>query len=172
MQSDSGIGQSVGAGLRRQQPETLVVFDNDVKAWEHYSREYDAVKETASDKLDVPLDLREAEIAFTDTPVMRDPGPTVFQAPPVEELSIPQVVQKVEELAVPIDRVVTPQVSRGKRQIHHKALRKGGNQETALAKEVSCKATSTNPPVLQSTRSPDTYHCPAFISRWRQKGRV
>ncbi len=95
-----------------KQPETLVVFDNDVKAWEHYSREYDAVKETASDKLDVPLELIEAEISFTDTPVMQDPGPTVFQAPPVEELTLPQVVQKVEELAVPVDRVVTPQVSR------------------------------------------------------------
>ena len=78
-----------------KQPETLVVFDNDAKAWEHYSREYDAVKETASDRIDVPLDLREAEIAFTDTPVMQDPGPTVFQTPPVEELTLPQIVHKV-----------------------------------------------------------------------------
>ena len=95
-----------------KQPETLVVFDNDARAWEHYSREYDSVKETASDRIDMPLDLREAEIAFTDTPVMQDPGPTVFQAPPVEELTLPQVVHKVEELAVPIDQVVTPQISR------------------------------------------------------------
>ena len=95
-----------------KQPETLVVFDNDAKAWEHYSREYDAVKETASDRIDMPVDLREAEIAFTDTPVMQDPGPTVFQTPPVEDLTLPQVVHKVEALAVPIDRVVTPQISR------------------------------------------------------------
>ena len=95
-----------------KQPETLVVFDNDTKAWEHYAREYDAVKATASDRIDMPVDLREAEIAFTDTPVMQDPGPTVFQTPSVEELTLPQVVHKVEELAVPIDRVVTPQVTR------------------------------------------------------------
>lgn len=35
-----------------KQPETLVVFDNDAKAWEHYSREYDSVKMTASDRID------------------------------------------------------------------------------------------------------------------------
>lgn len=95
-----------------KQPETLVAFDNDSRAWEHYSREYDAVKETASDRIDVPLDQREAEISFTDTPVMQDPGPTVFQIPTEEELTLPQVVHKVEELAVPVDRVVTPQISR------------------------------------------------------------
>jgi phosphatidylserine/phosphatidylglycerophosphate/cardiolipin synthase-like enzyme len=32
--------------LGGKQPETLVVFDGDDMAWEHYSREYDAVKET------------------------------------------------------------------------------------------------------------------------------
>ena len=96
-----------------KQPETLIIFDDDARAWEHYSREYDAVKETASTKINVPVDLREAEIAFTDTPALQEPGLTVFQAPPpVDDLTVPQVVHKVEELAVPIDRVVTPQVAR------------------------------------------------------------
>ena len=36
-----------------KQVETLVVFDNDSQAWEHYSREYDAVKELASDELEM-----------------------------------------------------------------------------------------------------------------------
>jgi len=95
-----------------KQPETLIVFDDDIEAWEHYSREYDAVKETASDRVDIPVNLREAEISFVDTPVLRDPGQTVFQAPSVEELTLPQVLHKVEELAVPIDRVITPQIPR------------------------------------------------------------
>ena len=95
-----------------KQPETLIVFDDDAAAWEHYSREYDAVKETASDRIDLPTDLREAEIEFIETPVLNDPGLTVFQAPVPDELSIPQVVHKVEELAVPIDRVVSPHISR------------------------------------------------------------
>ncbi|MDA1349304.1 MAG: phospholipase D-like domain-containing protein [Chloroflexi bacterium] len=95
-----------------KQAETLLVFDDDDKAWEHYSREYEAVKETASDRIDLPVDLRSAEIAFTDTPVLQDPGVTVFLPPPIDELTVPQVVHKVEELAVPVDRVVSPLVSR------------------------------------------------------------
>ena len=95
-----------------KQPETLVVFDDDEAAWEHYSREYDAVKETAADRIDLPLDLRSAEIAFTETPALQDTGVTVFQPPPIDELTIPQVVHKVEELAVPVDRVVSPQLNR------------------------------------------------------------
>ena len=95
-----------------KQPETLIIFDDDIEAWEHYSREYDAVKETASDHIDMPVDLREAEIAFTDTPVLQDPGPTVFQAPAVEGMTLPQVLHKVEDLAVPIDQIVSPQISR------------------------------------------------------------
>ena len=39
------------------QSETLVVFDNDALAWEHYSREYDAIKKTASDRIDMPAAL-------------------------------------------------------------------------------------------------------------------
>ncbi len=95
-----------------RQPETLIVFDDDLRAWEHYCREYDAVKETATDRIDMPVDLRSAEISFTETPILQDPGLTVFQAPAVEELTLPQAMHKVEELAVPIDRIVSPQVAR------------------------------------------------------------
>ena len=95
-----------------KQPETLVVFDDDDQAWEHYSREYDAVKETATDRIDLPVDLRSAEMAFTDKPALLDPMLTVFVPPPVEELSIAQVVHKVEELALPVDRVVSPLAAR------------------------------------------------------------
>ncbi|MCH8206052.1 MAG: phospholipase D family protein [Chloroflexi bacterium] len=95
-----------------KQPETLLVFDDDDRAWEHYSRQYDAVKETAADRIDLPIDLRSAEIAFTETPVLQDTGLTVFQPPAVEELTLPQVLHKVEELALPVDRIVSPQITR------------------------------------------------------------
>ncbi len=42
-----------------KQPETLLVFDDDDGAWDHYSREYDAVKRTASNRIDLPVDLKE-----------------------------------------------------------------------------------------------------------------
>ena len=45
-----------------KQSETLVVFDNDAQAWGHYSREYDSVKVTASDRIDMPVDLQAAGI--------------------------------------------------------------------------------------------------------------
>jgi hypothetical protein len=95
-----------------KQAETLLVFDNDDRAWDHYSREYDAVKETAADRIDFPVDLRSAEIGFTDTPVLQDPGVTVFQPPTVDDLTLPQVVHKVEELTIPVERVVSPQITR------------------------------------------------------------
>ena len=95
-----------------KQAETLLVFDDDDKAWGHYLREYEAVKETAADKIDLPLDLRSAEITFVETPVLQDTGLTVFQAPTVDELTIPQVVHRVEELALPIERIVSPQLTR------------------------------------------------------------
>ena len=107
-----GSANLSGRAFGGRQPETLIVFDDDLRAWEHYCREYDAVKETAADRIDMPVDLRSAGISFTETPILQDPGLTVFQAPVVEELTLPQVVHKVEELAVPIDRIVSPQVAR------------------------------------------------------------
>ncbi|MCY4080294.1 MAG: phospholipase D-like domain-containing protein [Caldilineaceae bacterium] len=40
------------------QAETLVVFDNDTRAWKHYLCEYDAVKKIASDELDMSKALQ------------------------------------------------------------------------------------------------------------------
>ncbi len=48
--------------FRGKQAETLVVFDNDAQAWEHYSHVYEAVKEIASDELDMSKALQEARI--------------------------------------------------------------------------------------------------------------
>ena len=97
-----------------KQPETLLIFDNDDEAWDHYSKEYEAVKRTASNKINLPKNLKTAEITFTETPILGEEGITVFQAPTPEELTLPQVVHTVEELAVPVDRVVSPQVKRDK----------------------------------------------------------
>ena len=47
-----------------KQSETLVVFDNDAQAWEHYLREYDAIKETSTDRFDMSAYLQAAEIGY------------------------------------------------------------------------------------------------------------
>ena len=94
------------------QAETIIVYDDDDKAWEHYSSEYEAVKSTSSDKIDFPADLVSRQVEFTETPLLQDTGLTVFQQEPVTELTIPNVLQKVEALSLPIERVVGPQIVR------------------------------------------------------------
>ena len=37
-----------------KQSETLVVFDDDPAAWEHYNRMYDAIRDSASDEISLP----------------------------------------------------------------------------------------------------------------------
>ena len=52
-----------------RQAETLIVFDNDETAWEHYCRQYDAVRDVASSK--VPL--REKPIPAELMPIEETP---------------------------------------------------------------------------------------------------
>ena len=87
-----------------------------------------------------------AEIEFTDTPVLQDPGPTVFQAPDVEELALPQILHKVEELAVPIDRVCNAADIPRERQVCCNAVRESGNQEDAGGRRASTRVTRPDPP--------------------------
>ena len=37
-----------------KQPETLVVFDDDAAAWEHYNRMFDTIRDEASDEIPLP----------------------------------------------------------------------------------------------------------------------
>ncbi len=138
-----------------KQPETLVVFDDDERAWKHYSREYEAVKETATDRVELPTDLKIAKIPFTETPILQDKKVTVFQPPHEEELTAAQVVQKVEALVPPVERIVSPQAT-------HK---NGRPTLTTEAKEVINKqrwrkgqeeAEDTKPPTL--TIRPESRH--------------
>ena len=53
-----------------RQAETLIAFDNDEAAWEHYSRQYDAVRKIASSK----LPLREKPIPAELIPIEETPA--------------------------------------------------------------------------------------------------
>lgn len=83
-----------------KQPETLVVFDNDAQAWEHYSREYNAVKEIASE-IDMPVEPRPF---LNSVSIKRPPtaagmgGPTDAEKRRQLEAAIP----KRAELKIPI----------------------------------------------------------------------
>ena len=89
-----------------RQAETLIVFDNDDAAWEHYSRQYDAVRDVASSRVPlrekpIPAEL----IPIEDTPALKEAesGDGVSIYVPSEEeneldFSVPQVLSQVERI--------------------------------------------------------------------------
>ncbi|MBI4282061.1 MAG: NgoFVII family restriction endonuclease [Chloroflexi bacterium] len=118
------------------QPETLVKFDDDQEAWNHYSRMLDQIRDSASDEIPLPEDrIFNAEIEISDTPVMADTSATlVIEAPSAEimEVSVPAQVQRVEKVAAAIGprmsaaipairngkQVITPEIKREISRIH------------------------------------------------------
>ena len=86
-----------------KQPETLVHFDNDQLAWDHYNRMFDVIKDSASDEIPLPEDrISTAEIEVTEAPVLSDIwGTVVIEAPQPEEGNLPTFVQveRIEKVA-------------------------------------------------------------------------
>ncbi|MEW6579559.1 MAG: phospholipase D family protein [Chloroflexota bacterium] len=86
-----------------KQAETIVVFDDDVRAWEHYQREYEAVRQSATSEF-TPRDLTQTEVAFQDIPLLKDvqnakSGVTVFVNVDTATATLPTVVRTVERVA-------------------------------------------------------------------------
>ena len=85
------------------QPETLVVFDNDEAAWTHYSRMFEAIRNSGSDEIPFPREpIVQAEVDVTDAPVLSDDSTTVIiEAPDPEdvEISAPVQMQRIEKVA-------------------------------------------------------------------------
>ena len=90
-----------------RQAETLIAFDNDDAAWEHYSRQYDAVRDVASNRValrekPIPAELMPIE----ETPALKEAeksanGVSIYV--PSEEdseldFSVPQVLTQVERI--------------------------------------------------------------------------
>ena len=94
-----------------KQPETLVVFDNDEAAWEHYNRMFDTIRDEASDEIPLPEErITTAEIEVLDTPVMSDVSGTLVIEPPVPEEShvvAPVQIERIEKVAA----VLGPRIS-------------------------------------------------------------
>ena len=106
------------------QPETLVVFDNDDEAWRHYSRMFDTIRDSGSDEIPLPPErITHAEIEIPDTPVLSETSGTVIidSAPPVEtEASGPAQIVRIEKVAAvvaPRLSAATPPVRRGRQTI-------------------------------------------------------
>ncbi len=94
-----------------KQPETLVIFDDDAAAWDHYNRMFDTIREEASDEIPLPEErITTAEIEVSETPVMLDiAGALVIEAPMPEEsqVSAPVQIERIEKVAA----VLGPRIS-------------------------------------------------------------
>ena len=86
-----------------KQPETLVVFDDDEAAWQHYNWMFDTIRDQASDEIPLPEEkISTAEIEVSETPVMSDiSGTLVIEAPVPEESHVvaPVQVERIEKVA-------------------------------------------------------------------------
>lgn len=90
-----------------RQAETLIAFDNDEVAWEHYCRQYESVRDVASNRVPlrekpIPAELMPIE----ETPILkeaekRSEGISVY-VPTEEEsetdFSVPQILNQVERI--------------------------------------------------------------------------
>jgi len=84
------------------QPETLVVFDNDEAAWNHYNRMFDEIRGSASDEVPLPEErLISADIEVSDTPIMSEDGTVVIEAPTTSEslMTSPVQIERIEKVA-------------------------------------------------------------------------
>ena len=107
-----------------RQPETLVIFDDDVDAWAHYTRMYTNIRDSASDEVPLPPErIVKAEIEIEEIPAIADKASAlVIEQTPAEELnfSVPVQIEKVERIkaaALPNIAAVIPAFRSGKQRI-------------------------------------------------------
>lgn len=101
--------------LSGKQAETLLAFDDDDAAWEHYCAQYEAVRDTATSKLELrpqplpALDLAEIPALKEALADEGESGVTIYTPPvhPSEELTFPVIERKVERIKPLIRKTAT-----------------------------------------------------------------
>ena len=88
------------------QPETLVKFDDDPSAWDHYSHMYQALRDLASDEIPLPPErIIAADIEIEEVPAVADQTSTLVIDRPADEAgatSFPIQVERIERVAAAI----------------------------------------------------------------------
>jgi len=96
------------------QPETLVRFDDDLQAWEHYSRMFHRLRDDASDEIALPQErIIKADIEVTETPALSNTSATlVIDSPSASEieLSAPVQIMRVEKVLAAIGPSISASV--------------------------------------------------------------
>ncbi len=105
------------------QSETLVVFDDDEEAWNHYNRMFNEIRDSASDEVPLPEErIINAEIEVSDTPIMTDEGTVVIETPRTLEsqMSSPVQIERIEKVAAVLGPRLSgalPSIRNGKQTI-------------------------------------------------------
>ncbi len=99
-----------------RQSETLVCFDNDPSAWDHYLGQYKAIRDKASDEIPLPPDwVEQAEIALQEVPVLNptehatlvlDSGETNPRKDNIISIDVPSQIERIEKVKATIPPVV------------------------------------------------------------------
>ena len=99
-----------------RQSETLVCFDDDGEAWEHYRSMYEAIRDEASDEIPLPDErVEKAEISLHEIPVLDTNDPTTLvidssdselAGADIQHISIPTQIERIERMKSAIPPVV------------------------------------------------------------------
>ena len=107
-----------------RQPETLVTFDNDENAWDHYSKMFAGIRDSASDEIPLPEEkIVNADIKISETPAIADESSTlVIDSPESDELHLlvqgqMTRIEKVVAALPPSVAAVIPPIRSGKQRI-------------------------------------------------------
>ena len=116
-----------------RQTETLICFDNDPKAWDHYMGIYESIRDQSSDQIDLPEDrIHKAEISITEVPVLNpnnkstlilDTSDRSLQNGNTIHFDVPTQIERIERIKrteiPPVIATIIPAVKRNKQEITH-----------------------------------------------------
>ncbi len=126
-----------------RQSETLVRFDDDDRAWDHYLSMYEVIRDSASDEIQLPAErVENAQIQIDEVPVLNsndhstlviDSSESTSQSDEVLQISVPAQIERIERMKKAVPPVVAnviPPPRNGKQHITSELRRR-------IVKEVS-----------------------------------
>ncbi len=113
-----------------RQSETLVCFDDDDAAWEHYFGMYETIRDRASDEVPLPPErIEKAEIALQEVPILDasdhstlviDTADSDQQSNGAMQINVPVQIERIEKMKAAIPPVVAnliPPPRNGRQQV-------------------------------------------------------
>ncbi len=95
-----------------RQAEEIIVFDNDPKAWDYFTKEYEDVRKAATDEIELPDDIETIKVRPEEIPALKSKEQNSIYV--VEtggnsaEPSPGDVIRAVEKIASPMSPMINP----------------------------------------------------------------